>query len=186
MSRYIFAGSATTDDHAVNQALKRKVTRVGEACRQEGIAFIPMAANTLGRWHIAVVEQVKKLGSVGGAPPLPEAFSSLPEGKLCPSGQPHPWRWRPWCHSGWHRVNLYFCNIFQRLICHWNIRYKEILYCLKHCCTCNILLLGLIYESITKVLPFHFLNIWIIGQKRWNLLLLTTRLSSKIFRVGYE
>ena len=57
------AGSATTDGHAVNQALKRKVTRVGEACRQEGIAFIPMAADTLGGWHTAAVEQVKKLGS---------------------------------------------------------------------------------------------------------------------------
>ena len=94
----------------------------------------------------------------------------------------------PWCHSGWHRVNLYFCNIFQCFIHHWNIRYEEISYCLKHCCTCNILLLGadLWVHHVTKVLPFHFLNIWIIGQKRWNLLLLTTRSSSKIFRVGYE
>ena len=63
MSRYVVAGSATTDGHAVNQAFKRKVTWVGEACRQEGIAFILMAADTLGGWHTAAVEQVKKLGS---------------------------------------------------------------------------------------------------------------------------
>ena len=57
------AGSATTDGYAVSQAFKRKVTRVGEACRQEGIAFIPIAADTLGRWHAVAIEQMKKLGS---------------------------------------------------------------------------------------------------------------------------
>ena len=40
------------------------MARVGEACRQEGIAFIPVAANTLGGWHKVAVEQIKKLGAV--------------------------------------------------------------------------------------------------------------------------
>ena len=57
------AGSATTDGYAVSQAFKRKVTRVGEACRQEGIAFIPIAVDTMGRWHAVAIDQVKKLGS---------------------------------------------------------------------------------------------------------------------------
>ena len=58
------AGSATTDSYAVTRAFDRKVARVGEACRQEGIAFIPLAADTLGGWHKVAVQQVKKLGTV--------------------------------------------------------------------------------------------------------------------------
>ena len=58
------AGSATTDSYAVTRAFDRKVARVGEACRQEGIAFIPVAADTLGGWHKVAVQQVKKLGTV--------------------------------------------------------------------------------------------------------------------------
>ena len=54
------AGSATTD----GTLLDLKDARVGEACRQEGIAFIPVAADTLGGWHIVVVQQIKKLGAV--------------------------------------------------------------------------------------------------------------------------
>ena len=40
----------------------------------------------------------------------------------------------------------------------------------------NILLLGVMYESIIKVSPFHFLNIWVIGQQRWRLLSLDNSL----------
>ena len=43
----------------------------------------------------------------------------------------------------------------------------------KHCCNYNILLLRVIYESITKMSNFHFLGIWMNPtQKRWTLLLL--------------
>ena len=41
-----------------------KIARVGEACRLEGIAFIPVAADTLGGWHNVAVQQIKKLGAV--------------------------------------------------------------------------------------------------------------------------
>ena len=58
------AGSAATDGFAVGKAFDRKIAKVGEACRQEGIAFIPVAADTLGGWHKVAVEQIKKLGSV--------------------------------------------------------------------------------------------------------------------------
>ena len=58
------ARSATTNSYAVTRAFDRKVARVGEACRQEGIAFIPLAADTLGGWHKVAVQQVKKLGTV--------------------------------------------------------------------------------------------------------------------------
>ena len=33
------------------------------ACNQEGISFIPIAAESLGAWHKSAVAQVKKLGS---------------------------------------------------------------------------------------------------------------------------
>ena len=43
---------------------KLKVARVGKACRQEGIGFIAIAADTLGGWYTVAVDQVKKLGAV--------------------------------------------------------------------------------------------------------------------------
>ena len=57
------AGSATTDGYAVKKAFDRKVARVGEACRQQGLSFIPIAADTLGGWHKVAIEQIKKLGA---------------------------------------------------------------------------------------------------------------------------
>ena len=45
---------------------------------------------------------------------------------------------------------------------------------------------GRYYKSIAKVSHFHFMNIWMIGQKVGNCCYSTTRSSSKIFRVGYE
>ena len=39
------------------------MTQVGEACRTEGIMFVPMPMETLGGWHDATVQQVKKIAS---------------------------------------------------------------------------------------------------------------------------
>ena len=39
------------------------MTQAGEACRREGIVFVPMPWETLGGWHEQTVEQVKKLAS---------------------------------------------------------------------------------------------------------------------------
>ena len=62
LQRALVAGSATTDGYAVTRAFERKVANAGEACRAEGIAFIPIAADTLGGWHSVAVQQIKKLG----------------------------------------------------------------------------------------------------------------------------
>ena len=43
--------AAATPGHAHTVAYDRKVRAVGEACRQEGITFIPLAAESLGGWH---------------------------------------------------------------------------------------------------------------------------------------
>lgn len=57
------AGAAATAGHALNVAHDRKVKAVGEACQREGIAFIPLAAESLGGWHQVAVGEVKKLGA---------------------------------------------------------------------------------------------------------------------------
>ena len=56
-------GSATTDGFALQKAFERKIARVGEACSQQGISFLPIAADTLGGWHKVAAEQIKKLGT---------------------------------------------------------------------------------------------------------------------------
>ena len=50
------------DGYALNEAFKRKVAKAGEPCRQQGISFIPLAADTFGGWHGVAAEQVQKLG----------------------------------------------------------------------------------------------------------------------------
>ena len=37
--------------------------KAGEACRRQGIVFLPIAAEALGGWHPVAVDQVAKLGS---------------------------------------------------------------------------------------------------------------------------
>ena len=47
----------------MNLAYDRKVAGAGEQCRQQGIAFIPIVAESLGGWHPVAAEQIRKLGS---------------------------------------------------------------------------------------------------------------------------
>ena len=56
-------GAAQTPGHALQVANKRKLDKSWEACNQEGICFIPIAAESLGAWHKSAVAQIKKLGS---------------------------------------------------------------------------------------------------------------------------
>ena len=63
LQQAMVGGSATTDGFALSKAFDRKVAKVGEACRQQGISFIPLAMDTLGGVHKVMVEQVKKLGA---------------------------------------------------------------------------------------------------------------------------
>ena len=55
--------AATKAGHALETAYNRKMTQAGEACRREGMVFIPMPWETLGGWHDETVAQVKKLAS---------------------------------------------------------------------------------------------------------------------------
>ena len=44
-------------------AYERKRREAGELCRQQGIAFVPLAMESLGGWHEVAIAQVKKLAS---------------------------------------------------------------------------------------------------------------------------
>ena len=56
-------GAAGKAGSALDKAFKRKVQGAAEACRQQGIMFIPVAAETLGGLHEVAVNQVKQLGA---------------------------------------------------------------------------------------------------------------------------
>jgi hypothetical protein len=56
--------AATKARDALETAYSRKMVQAGEACRREGMVFVPMPWETLGGWHEETVEQVKKLASV--------------------------------------------------------------------------------------------------------------------------
>ena len=57
------AGAATTPGHALTFAHNRKLRGAEEECRQQGIAFLPMAAESLVGWHPAAEREVRKLGA---------------------------------------------------------------------------------------------------------------------------
>ena len=41
----------------------RKLDKAWEQCNRVGIAFIPVAVESLGAWHKSAISEVKKLGS---------------------------------------------------------------------------------------------------------------------------
>ena len=57
------AGAATTPGHGLTFAYERKVRGAEEDCRRQGIAFLPMAAESFGGWHRVAEGEVKKLGA---------------------------------------------------------------------------------------------------------------------------
>ena len=57
------AQAATTPGHALTFAYERKIRGAEEACRRQGIAFIPLAAESFGGWHGAGEREVRKLGA---------------------------------------------------------------------------------------------------------------------------
>ena len=59
----LVVGAATTPGSALTHAHKEKNKKSEEACRRQGIVFLPLAAEALGGWHPTAVEQVQKLGS---------------------------------------------------------------------------------------------------------------------------
>ena len=56
-------GAADTAGHALDHAYGRKMNGAEEQCRRQGIAFLPMVAETFGGWHSGAEREVKKLGA---------------------------------------------------------------------------------------------------------------------------
>ena len=57
------AGAAATPGHALAYAYSRKIRGAEEDCRSKGIAFLPLAVESLGGWHGVAVKEVKKITS---------------------------------------------------------------------------------------------------------------------------
>ena len=56
-------GAATTPGFALDYAFGNKVRGAEEECRAQGIAFLPIVAESLGGWHNGAEREVKKLGA---------------------------------------------------------------------------------------------------------------------------
>ena len=48
---------------AADEAFNRKVQGTAQACQDQGIAFLPVAVETLGGFHRVATEQVKRIGA---------------------------------------------------------------------------------------------------------------------------
>ena len=57
------ANAAVTPGHALNFAFSKKVNKASDACRAQGLEFIPFVLEALGGFHSAADRQVKKLGA---------------------------------------------------------------------------------------------------------------------------
>ena len=115
-------GAANTAGHALNHAFGRKVNGAEEECRRQGVAFLPMVAETFGGWHSAAQREVKKRS---WAPPLQGTLSRR-MGKPSPisgagwassSSGAMPPSWATGCSpsQGPYRRHHPDCNIFQSI-----------------------------------------------------------------------
>ena len=57
------ARAATEPGYPLNFVYDRKIRGAEADCRQQGIAFLPMVAESMGGWHPTAEREVKKLGS---------------------------------------------------------------------------------------------------------------------------
>ena len=57
------ARAATEPGYALTLAYNNKLRGAADQCDQQGIAFIPVVAESLGGWHKVGLEQLRKLGS---------------------------------------------------------------------------------------------------------------------------
>ena len=57
------AQAAHTPGHALKVAHQRKLDKSWQPCHDQGIVFLPLAVESLGGWHKAAIDEVKKLGS---------------------------------------------------------------------------------------------------------------------------
>ena len=60
------AQAAANPGSALTVAYLRKIVSAEELCRRQGLAFIPLAAESLGAWHEVAVGEVQKLGAALG------------------------------------------------------------------------------------------------------------------------
>ena len=61
-----YRGSKKKENHPnsiSNFAYERKLRGTWEDCERQGIAFLPIVAESMGGWHATAVREVKKLGS---------------------------------------------------------------------------------------------------------------------------
>ena len=49
--------------YALTYAFNNKMRKHGQACRREGMVFLPMPIESLGGWHPEAAQQVKKIGA---------------------------------------------------------------------------------------------------------------------------
>ena len=56
-------GAANLAGHSLTYAYERKMNGAGEESRRQGIAFLPIVAETFGGWHPDAKKEVKKLGA---------------------------------------------------------------------------------------------------------------------------
>ena len=57
------AEAAVRPGSALTVAFNRKVGSAGELCRRQGLAFVPLAAESLGGWHEVAEAELRKLGT---------------------------------------------------------------------------------------------------------------------------
>ena len=55
--------AAESPGYALTHRFNEKISKHGDACAGAGIAFIPMPVETMGGWHEAAVNQIRKIGS---------------------------------------------------------------------------------------------------------------------------
>lgn len=53
--------SGMTPGHTLNLAFNEKCRSYHQACESAGVAFLPLPVETLGGWHAAAVDQIRKL-----------------------------------------------------------------------------------------------------------------------------
>ena len=53
--------AATTPGHSLNYAYDRKMRGAADECAGQGVAFTPLAFESLGGWHGIAVKEVKKI-----------------------------------------------------------------------------------------------------------------------------
>ena len=58
-----YSRAAIEPGHALTMAYREKMRITADQCDQQGIAFIPVVAESLGGWHKVGLEQLRKLGS---------------------------------------------------------------------------------------------------------------------------